>query len=239
MPRSCSAARQCHRGGRRRFHRHAAPPGDAPWRCRLVPFSRTVPEYGRVFTRPSTSAAPDQRCAMCPRRPSCPRLTARRATPPSRPGWGRARAWRTFRCGRWSGPFAGPPPPNTATGLVGDHLVAIRTGHRAAFTQAARATASRARRLGRASSGHPYRPPGSVHASGPGDGKPSTSPGPPGAPSPWSPLSAAGCVTWPGPTRPLPRWWCWPRPTTSCWTRPAASPLRTWAYSLPAGPASC
>ena len=75
---------------------------------------------------------------MCPRRPSCPRLTARRATPPSRPGWGRARAWRTFRCGRWSGPFAGPPPPSTATGLVGDHLVAIRTGHRAAFTQAAR-----------------------------------------------------------------------------------------------------
>ena len=153
MPRSCSAARQCHRGGWRRFHRHAAPPGDAPWRCRLVPFSRTVPEYGRVLTRPSTSAAPDQRCAMCPRRPSCPRLTARRATPPtpppSRPGWGRARAWRTFRCGRWSGPFAGPPPPSTATGLVGDHLVAIRTGHRAAFTQAARATASRARRLGR------------------------------------------------------------------------------------------
>ena len=188
MPRSCSAARQCHRGGRRRFHRHAAPPGDAPWRCRLVPFSRTVPEYGRVLTRPSTSAAPDQRCAMCPRRPSCPRLTARRATPPtpppSRPGWGRARAWRTFRCGRWSGPFAGPPPPSTATGLVGDHLVAIRTGHRAAFTQAARATASRARRLGRLvrrRPGHHYpRPvaspglalPGRYRAGGAGPGQP-------------------------------------------------------------------
>lgn len=130
-----------------------APPGDAQWRCRLVPSSRTVPEYGRVLTRPSTSAAPDQRCAMYPRRPSCSRLTARRATPPtpppSRPGWGRARAWRTFRCGRWSGPFAGPPPPSTATGLAGDQLVAIRAGHRAAFTQAAQATASRARRLRR------------------------------------------------------------------------------------------
>jgi hypothetical protein len=90
---------------------------------------------------------------MYPRRPSCSRLTARRATPPtpppSRPGWGRARAWRTFRCGRWSGPFAGPPPPSTATGLAGDQLVAIRAGHRAAFTQAAQATASRARRLRR------------------------------------------------------------------------------------------
>jgi hypothetical protein len=91
----------------------------------------------------------------------------------------------------------------------------------------------------RPTSGHPRRPPGSVHASGPGYGKPSTSPAPPGAPSPWSPLPAAGCVTWPGPTQPLPRWWCWPRPTTSCWTRPAPSPLRAWAYSLPAGPASC
>ena len=30
-----------------------------------------------------------------------------------------------------------PPPPSTATGLAGDHLAAIRTGHRAAFTQAA------------------------------------------------------------------------------------------------------
>ena len=184
MPRSCSAARQCHRGGRRRFHRHAAPPGDAPWRCRLVPFSRTVPEYGRVLTRPSTSAAPDQRCAMCPRRPSCPRLTARRATPPTaafppRLGQGPRLAHVSLRAMEW--PFR-----RTTTSKHGDW----------------------ARR--RASSGHPYRPPGSVHASGPGDGKPSTSPGPPGAPSPWSPLPAAGCVTWPGPSRPLPRWWCWP-----------------------------
>ena len=105
-------------------------------------------------------------------------------TAPSRPGWGRARAWRTFRCGRWSGPFAGPPPPSTATGLVGDHLVAIRTGHRAAFTQAARATASRARRLGRLvrrRPGHHYpRPvaspglalPGRYRAGGAGPGQP-------------------------------------------------------------------
>ena len=213
MPRSCSAARQCHRGGRRRFHRHAAPPGDAPWRCRLVPFSRTVPEYGRVLTRPSTSAAPDQRCAMCPRRPSCPRLTARRATPPtpppSRPGWGRARAWRTFRCGRWSGPFAGPPPPSTATGLVGEHLVAFRTGHRAAFTQAARATASRARRRGRLvrrRPGHHYP-------------RPVASPG--------LALAAATALVVLAPANHF------------LLTRPAASPLRTWAYSLPAGPASC
>jgi hypothetical protein len=125
---------------------------------------------------------------MCPRRPSCPRLTARRATPPtpppSRPGWGRARAWRTFRCGRWSGPFAGPRPPSTATGLAGDQLVAIRTGHRAAFTQAAHATASRARRLGRLvrrRPGHHYpRPvaspglalPGRYRAGGAGPGQP-------------------------------------------------------------------
>ena len=71
---------------------------------------------------------------MCPRRPSCPRLTARRATPPtpqpSHPGWGRARAWRSLRRGRWiARPFAGSPPPNTATGLACDH--------RAAFTHAA------------------------------------------------------------------------------------------------------
>jgi len=161
--------------------------------------ARTVfengPEYDRVFTRPSTSATPDQRCAMCPPRPSCPRLTARRATPPSRPGWGPRLADVSLRAMEW-------PLRRTTTSKHGDW----------------------ARR--RPTSGRPHRPPGSAHAGGPGYGKPSTSPGPPGAPSPWSPRPAAGCVTWPGSTRPIPRWWCWPRPTTSCWTRPAASPLR-------------
>ena len=133
-----------------------APSGDAPWRCRLVPSSRTVPKHGHVLARPSTSAAPDRRCAMCPRRPSCPRLTARRATPPtpqpSHPGWGRARAWRSLRRGRWiARPFAGSPPPNTATGLACDH--------RAAFTHAGPAMASRARRLVRRRRGHHYPQP--------------------------------------------------------------------------------
>ena len=142
MPRSCSAARQCHRGGRRRFHRHTAPPGDAPWRCRLVPSSRTVSEHGRVLTRPSTSAAPDQRCAMCPRRPSCPGAdrpesnAAHTVASPLPAGAGPAPG-AGFVAGDGVRPFAGP-----TTSEHGDWT----------------------RR--RPSSGHPHRPPGSVHASG-------------------------------------------------------------------------
>ena len=139
VPRSCSAARQCHWAGWRRFHRHAhrrVTPHGVP----LVPSSRTVPKHGRVLTRPNTSAAPDRRCAMCPRRPSCPRLTARRATPPTPPPSHPRQGPRLaqFRRGRWSARFR-----RITTSKYGDW----------------------ARR--RPPSGHPRRPPGGVHARGP------------------------------------------------------------------------
>ena len=119
-----------------------APSGDAPWRCRLVPSWRTVPKHGRVLARPSTSAAPDQRCAMCPRRPSCPRLTARRATPPT------------------------PPPSHPRLGQ-GPRLAQFSL--RAMDCAFRRITTSKhgdwARR--RPPGSHPRRPPGGVHARGP------------------------------------------------------------------------
>ena len=141
--------------------------------------ARTVLENGpRIRPCPHKTKyirSPRPEVRNVPRRPSCPRLTARRATPPTaafppRLGQDPRLAHVSLRAMEW--PFR-----RTTTSKHGDW----------------------ARR--RASSGHPYRPPGSVHASGPGDGKPSTSLGPPGAPSPWSPLPAAGCVTWPGPSR--------------------------------------
>ena len=76
---------------------------------------------------------------MCPRRPSCPPAdrpesnAAHTAAFPPRQGPRLAQ----FRCGRWSAPFRRITTSNTATGLAGDHLVAIHVGHRAAFMHAA------------------------------------------------------------------------------------------------------
>ena len=158
MPRSCPAARQCHGADRRRFHRHAhrrvTPHGGAgSYRPRQRSPNTAVSSQDQVHPQP-----PDQRCAMCPRRPSCP--------PAERPEMQRRPHRRLPRPRQGQGPapgavFAGSPPPSTASGLAGDHLVAIHAA------------------TGRRSCPRPSY------------GKPSTSPGPPGAPPPWSPLPAA------------------------------------------------
>jgi len=196
VPRSCSAARQCYRGGRRRFHRHAhrrVTPHGGAGSYRLRERSRIRPCLHK--TKYIRNPRPEVRNVPTPTlMPPADRPESNAAFPP-RLGQGPRLAHVSLRAMEW-------PLRRTTTSKHGDW----------------------ARR--RPTSGRPHRPPGSAHAGGPGYGKPSTSPGPPGAPSPWSPRPAAGCVTWPGSTRPIPRWWCWPRPTTSCWTRPAASPLR-------------
>ena len=142
MPRSCSASRQCHGAGRRRFHRHAhrrvTPHGGAgSYRPRERFPNTAVSSQDQVHPQP-----PDQRCPMCPCRPSCPRLTARSAapstSPPSHPRLGQGRRLAQFRCGRWIAPFR-----RIITSKHGDW----------------------ARR--RPPSGHPRRPPGGVHARGP------------------------------------------------------------------------
>ena len=197
MSRSCSAARQCHGAGRRRFHWHAhrrvTPHGGAgSYRPRERSPNTAVSSQDQVHPQPQTRGA---QCAHAG--PRAPRLTARRATPPTPPpshprGAGPRLAQFSLRA--------------MDCALSPDqHLQAQRLGSPATtWWPSAPATGRRSRTRS-------------------SYGEPSTSPG---APSPGSPLPAAGDVTWPGSTRPLPRWWCWPRPTTSCWPRPAASPLR-------------
>ncbi len=83
MPRSCSAARQCHRGGRRRFHRHAhrrvmPHGGGGSYRPRERSRNTAVSSQDQVHPQPQTRGA---QCAHAD--PHAPGLTARRATPPT------------------------------------------------------------------------------------------------------------------------------------------------------------
>ena len=200
MPRSCSAARRCHGADRRRFHRHAhrrvTPHGGAgSYRPRERSQTRPCPHKTKYIRspRPEVRNVPTPTLVPPADRPES--NAADTAAFPPRQGQGPRLAQFSLRAMDCAlSPDS--PPPSTATGLAGDHLVAIRAGHRAAFTHAAQLW--QAEYVAWAA---------------------------------WCAVAVVtttrgGGVTWLGSSRPLPRRWCWPRPTTSCWTRPAASPSR-------------